>query len=200
MLGAAALVLLMAGLSVSLNCPDGKYCPDTSTCCKSERGYGCCPYPHAVCCPDLSHCCPEGFQCNMQTQMCEKSGLQATAPMLMKVQAEEPSIPLVPLGGASAGGENAGSLVVRCDATYACPDGMTCCHHPAGGWSCCIYSPAQCCLDGYHCCPYGYQCDRTYTHCLRGGVPYPFLLHKPAATVKPTKAPVVEPRMSPEDE
>uniref|UniRef100_A0A3B3R6U9 Granulins domain-containing protein n=1 Tax=Paramormyrops kingsleyae TaxID=1676925 RepID=A0A3B3R6U9_9TELE len=33
-------------LSVSLNCPDGKYCPDTSTCCKSERGYGCCPYPH----------------------------------------------------------------------------------------------------------------------------------------------------------
>uniref|UniRef100_A0A3B3R4Z4 Granulins domain-containing protein n=1 Tax=Paramormyrops kingsleyae TaxID=1676925 RepID=A0A3B3R4Z4_9TELE len=43
---AAALVLLMAGLSVSLNCPDGKYCPDTSTCCKSERGYGCCPYPH----------------------------------------------------------------------------------------------------------------------------------------------------------
>lgn len=74
------------------------------------------------------------------------------------------------------------SQVVHCDIHWACPDGTTCCHHPKGGWFCCPYSPGRCCLDGYHCCPYGYDCDHTYTHCVRDGLTYPFTPKQPAAS------------------
>ncbi|KAG7501139.1 hypothetical protein JOB18_040775 [Solea senegalensis] len=63
---------------------------------------------------------------------------------------------------------------VHCDNYYTCPDGTTCCRHPQGVWFCCPYSPGRCCLDGYHCCPYGFDCDLTYTHCLRRNLRYPF--------------------------
>lgn len=71
--------------------------------------------------------------------------------------------------------------VVYCDNYFACQDGFTCCKHPSGGWTCCPYSPSRCCLDGYHCCPYGYDCDYTYTHCIRQGVPYPFSSRHPSS-------------------
>lgn len=42
----------------------------------------------------------------------------------------------------------------------------------------------RCCADGFHCCPYGYDCDLTYTHCVREGFKYPFS-PKPALTSVP---------------
>ncbi|KAM6959213.1 progranulin-like [Aplochiton taeniatus] len=73
--------------------------------------------------------------------------------------------------------------VVYCDGQTVCPDGTTCCRHPKGPWFCCPYSPGKCCLDGYHCCPYGYDCDFTYTHCIRQGLRYPFTPKLPAQVV-----------------
>ena len=39
-------------------------CPglDSETCCPlpEGEGWGCCPYPNAVCCHDRLHCCPQG--------------------------------------------------------------------------------------------------------------------------------------------
>ncbi|XP_018587373.1 progranulin-like [Scleropages formosus] len=163
----------------SLVCPNGNVCPDTSTCCSTEYKDGCCPYPKAVCCPGRSRCCPEGYECNVQAQMCEKLGVESM-PMLQKTQAEEPAaVPALSVQAASS--------VVHCDAIYVCPDGTTCCRHPAGLYTCCPLSPAQCCLDGYHCCPWGYNCDPTYTRCVRNGVPHPFFVHKPMSIIKATK-------------
>ncbi|TRZ01833.1 hypothetical protein DNTS_004275 [Danionella cerebrum] len=78
--------------------------------------------------------------------------------------ADEPVVDLsepVESGGASIS-------VVHCDASTVCPDGTTCCLSPFGVWVCCPYPLGQCCRDGRHCCPYGYYCDSTSTHCLRG--------------------------------
>ena len=47
----------------NVECDDGSSCPTGTTCCKlSSGGYGCCPYPEAVCCDDGEHCCPNGMQ------------------------------------------------------------------------------------------------------------------------------------------
>lgn len=42
----------------------------------------------------------------------------------------------------------------------------------------------RCCLDGYHCCPYGYDCDLTYTRCVRQILSYPFF-NQPALSSVP---------------
>ncbi|XP_060914797.1 progranulin-like [Labrus mixtus] len=163
--------------SCSITCPDGNVCPDRATCCKTPRGFSCCPYPKAVCCSDLAHCCPSGFRCNLVTQMCEKEDQPwLNVPMVKKDAAEEPSAPLLPLSPLQEleKPDEQKSSVVYCDNYYYCPDGTTCCRHPKGAWFCCPYSPGRCCLDGYHCCPYGYDCDYTYTHCVRTGLRYPF--------------------------
>ena len=56
----------------NLVCPDGSLCPDSGfTCCQlSSGGYGCCPFPHAVCCSDHEHCCPEGTTCDVASGSC----------------------------------------------------------------------------------------------------------------------------------
>jgi hypothetical protein len=47
-----------------LLCPDKKKeCPDSSTCCMTAKGYGCCPFYKATCCKDKEHCCPHAFVC-----------------------------------------------------------------------------------------------------------------------------------------
>uniref|UniRef100_A0A4W4H0X9 Granulins domain-containing protein n=1 Tax=Electrophorus electricus TaxID=8005 RepID=A0A4W4H0X9_ELEEL len=39
-------MLLMAGLVTSaVHCPDGTQCQDRNTCCSTNMGYACCPYP-----------------------------------------------------------------------------------------------------------------------------------------------------------
>ena len=57
-------------------CPGSKYmCPDGNTCCPNSSGtYGCCPFPSAVCCSDLTHCCPSGYTCTSDGY-CQKSFL-----------------------------------------------------------------------------------------------------------------------------
>ncbi|XP_010739837.2 granulins isoform X1 [Larimichthys crocea] len=170
-----SLCLFVWGIaSCSITCPDGSTCSDSTTCCKTEHGYACCPYPKAVCCLDLAHCCPSGFTCNLATLMCDKANQPwLNTPMVKKEAAEKP---FTPLENSHIPEQQKGSVgVVHCDNYYVCPDGTTCCRHPKGGWFCCGYSPGRCCLDGYHCCPWGYDCDHTYTHCVRQqGLRYPF--------------------------
>uniref|UniRef100_A0A3B3R3R7 Granulins domain-containing protein n=1 Tax=Paramormyrops kingsleyae TaxID=1676925 RepID=A0A3B3R3R7_9TELE len=92
------------------------------------------------------------------------------------------------VAGLLARDPNTGSLPVHCDWQYFCPSRTTCCRHPAGGWGCCPLRHAHCCLDGYHCCPTGHHCDKTYSRCLKGDLPYPFFLPKPATMIKAVKA------------
>uniref|UniRef100_A0A8C7Y0Z3 Granulins domain-containing protein n=1 Tax=Oryzias sinensis TaxID=183150 RepID=A0A8C7Y0Z3_9TELE len=186
---------LCVGLSVcgfafcSIKCPDGKLCPDLSTCCLTGHGFSCCPLPEAVCCSDKAHCCPSGYRCNLATMMCEKTDQPwVSLPMLTKEAAEEP--PALDLSTnlveelKNANGLAQKSTGVQCDSFYMCPDRTTCCRHPKGAWFCCPYYPGRCCLDGFHCCPYGYDCDLTYTHCIRDGFKYPFY-YKQALTSVP---------------
>ncbi|XP_030597334.1 progranulin-like [Archocentrus centrarchus] len=174
----------------SITCPDGTVCSDVNTCCKTQDGYGCCHYPNAVCCSDMAHCCPSGYLCNLATQRCEKENQPwLSIPMENKEAAEEPSTPNLsgtPLQELTESHvpDPIKSSVVYCDSYTYCPDGTTCCRHPKGGWFCCLYSPGKCCLDGYHCCPYGYDCDHTYTQCVRERLAYPFL-YKPALPSAP---------------
>lgn len=162
--------------SCDIKCPDGNVCNDHSTCCMTTHGYSCCPYPKAVCCSDLAHCCPSGFRCNQSSELCERVNQPwMNRPMAKKEAAVKPSNPVRPVSPyQELNLEQKKSSVVHCDNYYACPDGTSCCRHPKGAWFCCYYSPARCCLDGYHCCPYGYDCDLTYTHCVRQGLRYPF--------------------------
>ncbi|XP_008293592.1 granulin 1 [Stegastes partitus] len=171
--------VLVSGVALcDVRCPDGNRCPDLTTCCLTARGYQCCPYPKAVCCSDLAHCCPAGFRCNLATQQCQKADQPwLSIPMAEKEAAEEPSspvLPVIPLQESENVPEQVKSTIVHCDNYYHCPDGTTCCRHPKGAWFCCPYSPGRCCADGYHCCPYGYDCDLTYTHCIRTTLRYPF--------------------------
>ncbi|KAL0961896.1 hypothetical protein UPYG_G00333090 [Umbra pygmaea] len=203
----ATLVLFVAGFaSCYITCRDGKVCPDVSTCCLTEQGYGCCPVPNAVCCSDKAHCCPSGFQCNTLTEMCQKETHPWNSiPMLKKVAAEVPSSPFFPpLESQSSpvqSNEVETSKVgkVQCDNVWSCPDGTTCCRHPYGVWWCCPFNLGTCCADGIHCCAYGFYCDSTSTKCLkRDNLRYPFVPRQAPSRVKATK--VSEPESKVQDE
>lgn len=187
-------------------CPDGKVCSDRATCCRTGHGYNCCPYPKAVCCSDLTHCCPSGFQCNLATQMCEKGNQPwMNVPMVKKEAAEEPTpldLSVTPFEEVKDNHvlDLEKSSVVHCDNYYACPDGTSCCRHLTGTWYCCAYSPAWCCRDGWHCCPYGYDCDYTFTRCVRTGLPYPFLSRQVPSSVRATRISASEDKVSQEEE
>ncbi|XP_062846762.1 granulin 1 isoform X2 [Trichomycterus rosablanca] len=162
----------MAGLvSSTIICPDGTQCQDKTTCCLTDTGYSCCPYPSAVCCPDKAHCCPADYHCNMESQMCERRGMPwYRFPSTPQVSAEDPediasTPPIESL--------NSSVSVVHCDNYHVCPDGTTCCRSPSGFWSCCIYNMGQCCPNGVACCPYGYKCDSTSTKCFKGTLSMP---------------------------
>lgn len=184
-------VLVWDMASCSIDCPDSSVCTDNQTCCLTNQGYRCCPYPNAVCCADKAHCCPFGFSCNLVTMMCEQQGKPwMTRPMMKKEEpVEEPDALGVPPESPSEQIQNnhvpepARSSVVYCDPVHVCYDGQTCCRHPTGVWFCCQGYLARCCLDGYHCCPYGYDCDVTYTHCVRRGLPYPFFSKQALSSV-----------------
>ncbi|XP_026155924.1 progranulin-like isoform X2 [Mastacembelus armatus] len=173
-------VLVWDFASCSVKCPDGKTCSDSSTCCKSNHGYSCCLYPKAVCCSDLVHCCPSGFRCNLDTQMCDKVNEPwMRVPMVKKEAAEESSAVIPPESPgqeleSNHVPEEEKSSVVFCDFDHYCPSSTTCCKHPTGTWFCCPHYPGRCCLDGFHCCPFGYDCDLTYTFCLKGDLRFPF--------------------------
>ncbi|XP_051987482.1 uncharacterized protein LOC127647338 [Xyrauchen texanus] len=47
-----------------IQCGGAFSCLDGETCCpSSETSWGCCPSAKAVCCKDMKHCCPAGYQC-----------------------------------------------------------------------------------------------------------------------------------------
>ncbi|GFO11551.1 granulin b [Plakobranchus ocellatus] len=48
------------------------YCRNGQTCCEiTSGGYGCCPFPNAVCCRDRIHCCPSTQICDLSTLACK---------------------------------------------------------------------------------------------------------------------------------
>uniref|UniRef100_A0A3Q2E6C2 Granulins-like n=1 Tax=Cyprinodon variegatus TaxID=28743 RepID=A0A3Q2E6C2_CYPVA len=191
---------LWASAFSSITCPDGSSCSDLETCCPTHQGYSCCHYPKAVCCSDLAHCCPSGFQCDLKEQMCVKPYQPwASIPMVKKAAAELPSTPdlsVTPNVEVENNNfpEKIKSTVVHCDNFNVCPDGTTCCKHPKSGWFCCPYSPGKCCLDGFHCCPYGYDCNHSYTQCVREGLRY--LFKQPLTSVPASLVSVSEEKSS----
>jgi len=60
------------------------------------------------------------------------------------------------------------NYIVCEDGVTKCPDFTTCCPLPPGGYGCCNYSEAKCCLDKTHCCPQGYDCVEGSSNCKRG--------------------------------
>ncbi|XP_034017098.1 progranulin-like isoform X2 [Thalassophryne amazonica] len=180
----------------SVLCPDGKRCPDLSTCCPTSHGYGCCIYPQAVCCADGSHCCPSGYHCNLLTMMCEKENQPwMNVPMLKELAEGEPQKPVEKPDNALISDhsvEKQNSNIVYCDNYHYCYDGTTCCRYTFSGWYCCPYSPGQCCRDGLHCCPFGYDCDSTFTHCVRRNLRYPFLVKQEQLSVPASHISTVE--------
>ena len=145
-------------------CPDGSMCPDSYTCCEvSGGGYGCCPFPNAVCCSDLIHCCPNGYTCS--PGMCERG--RKTVPLSKKIPALNSR-----LGNRRNKGELFKPAVIAsplssdkrvknivCPDESTCPDSYTCCEVSGGGYGCCPLPNAVCCCDLIHCCPNGYTCS-----------------------------------------
>ncbi|XP_061839457.1 progranulin-like isoform X2 [Nerophis lumbriciformis] len=167
-------------VSCKVPCPDRSVCSDHATCCQTEQGYSCCPYPKAVCCPDLANCCPPGFRCSLASQMCERGPESWNNPPLLARQAAvEPRVtPLRPVSHTSnlkktavtsvaeASGSRQELAVIRCDAKFYCPQGTSCCKgSSAGSWNCCPYPLGQCCVDGQHCCEYGNTCNVSPLSC-----------------------------------
>uniref|UniRef100_A0AAY5K729 Granulins domain-containing protein n=1 Tax=Esox lucius TaxID=8010 RepID=A0AAY5K729_ESOLU len=49
MWGIAVVVLVVTGsVSCYTTCPDGKVCPDQSSCCVTNGEYACCPVPSTL--------------------------------------------------------------------------------------------------------------------------------------------------------
>lgn len=153
----------------SINCPDGSVCSNLATCCQTEKGYECCPYPNvsqvysnaflhdlsfptleagcsdsdsqAVCCADLENCCPPGYTCDLVVKLCVKQNQPwMNVPMVRKEAPHTPELSVSPIQELKSDDK---TTIVHCDSYYACPDGTTCCHHPKGGWFCCPYSPVS---------------------------------------------------------
>ena len=146
----------------AITCADGGQCPADSTCCKDGQDkYGCCPLKNAVCCSDMKHCCPEGYQCS--SGMCTKQDL--ILPLINRVLKSKPLSP---------------KAVVCKDGKTQCPDQTTCCKvDEPKGYACCPMAQAACCNDGIHCCPHGYTCDPGTDKCTKGDNAILFLKKTP---------------------
>ena len=144
----AVTVMLAKVKKTMVTCPDGSSCPGKETCCKlAGGGYGCCPFPEAVCCSDGKHCCPHGTTCDLSSGTCMRgTGVNAVTVMLAKVK----------------------KTMVTCPDHSSCPSGHTCCKLAGGGYGCCPFPEAVCCSDGKHCCPHGTTCDLSSGTCMRG--------------------------------
>jgi len=138
-----------------VKCPDGNYCQDGNTCCKTATGqYGCCPYPSATCCNDGLHCCPSGYTCDLAHSRC----IAGSTDNLLTFAAKK-------LQPSSMTKIN----LVPCPGGDYCEDGSTCCKLASGQYGCCPYPNADCCSDGLHCCPQGYTCDVSQSKCVLSG-------------------------------
>ncbi|KAL8609416.1 hypothetical protein ACOMHN_019905 [Nucella lapillus] len=157
-------VLAAARLTVgAVQCDATHECPSGQTCCKLASGqWGCCPLPQAVCCQDHVHCCPNGYTCDPSSGNCDKGSI--TLPWLEKSPA---TVNTDTDQGASLLWESERLEAVKCDATYECPTGNTCCKTTSKQWGCCPSPKAVCCQDHEHCCPEGYRCDPSSKLCKK---------------------------------
>ena len=186
-------------------CPDGQsMCFRDMTCCLMPSAlYGCCPFPHAVCCQDHIHCCPQSYTCNLQNITCDRN--ERAIPMLkhrpsMLVKSHEKVVHQEAVSNAA---KNVSSDIpvdsVQCPGGESyCPDGNTCCLIGAGLYACCPLPEATCCEDKTHCCPNGYKCEPASGGCVKSnGVAsvmkgngsknrhvIPMLKHRPSLPVK----------------
>ncbi|XP_037649948.1 progranulin-like [Sebastes umbrosus] len=156
-------------------------CPDGTTCCRHPTGlWFCCLYNHGRCCLDGYHCCPYGYNCDVTYQYCVRQGLRypfspkqslsSVPASLISTPEDQSTLLETPMTAVTeASGGNAEVGVIRCDPTFFCKPGTTCCQKgPTGPWTCCPYKLGQCCADGRHCCDYGYTCDSTSLSCNKG--------------------------------
>ncbi|KAL5007632.1 hypothetical protein ScPMuIL_016438, partial [Solemya velum] len=169
--GWADPLYFLAGKNLAENsiCPAGHVgnveCGDAKTCCGSQQGYGCCPFPNAVCCTDKVHCCPIGHMCDVSMGWCRQSQFLVrplvqilTQPNLLIVKADKLEREMG---------------VVCPDGIISCPSGSSCCRMPSREYACCPEANAVCCSDGRHCCPHGMTCDLQRDLCLSdfGAIP-----------------------------
>ncbi|XP_077599902.1 progranulin-like [Stigmatopora nigra] len=179
--------------SCTNTCPDKTICTDHTTCCQTRDRYSCCGYPNAVCCPDMSHCCPQGFLCNLASQLCERDPeFWMNGPMLLKSSRETRVLPFramendgQPKGLAVDNGVDGGDDlgIIRCSSQFFCPQGTSCCRGlSAQSWNCCPYPLGECCADGHHCCEYGYTCNITSLSCSGKKSPNKTWFKKPGDT------------------
>lgn len=138
-------------------CPDqNSKCPNTATCCQLSSGqWGCCPFPHASCCPDQEHCCPQGFSCNAKKAQCVKAINNETIPWAKK----EPS-------AVSSFETDSPSNAMQCADGSVCPGTAACCRTYSGSFRCCNYPNDVCCSDGLSCCPRCTICDILNKRCV----------------------------------
>ena len=57
------LFIFLIKLCLNTDCQDGTVCPGSQKCCATKDGTNCCPYSNGVCCSDMKHCCPSGYNC-----------------------------------------------------------------------------------------------------------------------------------------
>ncbi|TNN42529.1 Granulin [Liparis tanakae] len=180
----------------NVTCDSTHYCPNGSTCCRTETNdWGCCGLPQAVCCDDHEHCCPTGAVCNLASLTCD--GPRGSTPMERKAPASSTAAPAVAPTQSRGEPEEEEAKEARetdeeetdeeepiqCDAHTSCPRSSTCCYMTASHqWGCCPLPQAVCCSDGDHCCPVNYQCDAKKPTCTKGEVVIPWYTKLPART------------------
>jgi len=136
-----------------ITCADHKTkCPDDSTCCSLGKwhGYGCCPAPGAVCCPDNIHCCPHGMRCHVETGRCIAS--RRSIPWLSASQSKKEE-------RKATADDDGTPEAIECNGGTKCTSSATCCQD-----GCCPHRSATCC-NGY-CCPKGYKCGDDKARCM----------------------------------
>nr|XP_037285329.1 progranulin-like [Rhipicephalus microplus] len=143
-----------------IQCPDGTYCHQNSTCCPAHSSllaassailqYTCCPHEHAQCCDDGEHCCPRGTQC---AQFEQREGhrchwLDDEPGRTVLASKKYPSLKSLP-------GDTYPS--VPCPTWMVCSSG-SCCRNEYGAYRCSPYAGGVCCTSGISGCPPNMEC------------------------------------------
>ncbi|XP_028310063.1 granulin a isoform X1 [Gouania willdenowi] len=181
----------------NVSCDQTAACPDKTTCCKTlDGGWGCCPFPNAVCCSDYRHCCPHGQKCNLEKQRCD-TDLQSL-PWFEKIPANQRKNVEADSTEDSdeEEGEDDGKMEaelqpgIKCDATSSCPALTTCCFmEDFHKYGCCPLPKAVCCTGGMYCCPESYTCNMQTEKCVRGDEAIPWFSKRPILTKAATFQP-----------
>ncbi|KAH7935437.1 hypothetical protein HPB52_007459 [Rhipicephalus sanguineus] len=170
-----------------ITCPDGHKCLNGQTCCALSGGhYGCCPLPEAVCCSDHKTCCPNGYQCQVATQTCQRGDHTVAAVRKLPAFTDAELIEV-----AEATESRISALTPAQADLLRCPDGsycqntQTCCLLVSGHYGCCPYAHAQCCSDHTSCCPEGYRCKVSTRQCIHATSNHSVAAGRKVSTVVP---------------